>query len=125
MLIDWACLFGVFIEEMHMFLIFTIGGSQTLPIMSEQWTNVDENDENSEEYGNAENSGDYENDESNGDYGNDENIGDYRNDYDNYNYYDDYYDSNDGYSNRGDTTLHHDGYRSVQVKCTNIAGKAV
>ena len=59
-----------------MFLIFTIGGSQTLPIKSEQWTNVDEN---SEEYGNAENSGDYENDENNGDYGNDEISGDYEN----------------------------------------------
>ena len=93
-----------------MFLIFTIGGSQTLPIKSEQWTNVDEKDENSEEYGNAENSGDYENDENSGDYGNDENSYDYDN-Y-NYNYDDDYYDSNDGYT-------------SVQVKCTNIAGKVV
>ena len=91
-----------------MFLIFTIGGSQTLPIKSEKWTIADENYENSEEHGNAENSGDYENDENSGDYGNDEN----NYDYDNYNYDDDYYDSNDGYI-------------SVQVKCTTIAGKAI
>ena len=60
---------------------FTIGGSQALPIKAEKWTILDENDENSEEYGN-----DY-------DYN-------YGNDYDNDNY-----------------------YGSVEVKCTNIAGK--
>ena len=108
---------------MYVSNIYYIGGSQTLPIKSEQWTNVDENDENSEEYGNAENSGDYENDENNGDYGNDENIGDYRNDYDNYNYYDDYYDSNDGYSNRGDSILCHSGLHSRHILFHKIQGR--
>ena len=76
-----------------------------MPIKAEKWTNVDENDENSEE----EYSGDYGNDGNSGDYQNDKSSGDYGNDYD-YNYGNDY--DNDNY------------YGSVEVKCTNIAGKA-
>ena len=59
-----------------------------MPIKAEKWTNVDENDENSEEW-----------------------SGDYGNDYD-YNYY---------YGNDYDND---NNYGSVEVKCTNIAGKA-